>query len=190
MKFVNVLLLSFLAFTLEQKSCYIEKYVRIDTPTTVSSKCFYLDLSEFSGYLNLMARVTVKNGHFTEERMYYGGYYSTPSSWSPYTLNVYSSLDSEDYSNRYGSDYGSQTYYFKVPTLDFTHMFLRVPDHNYGDIEVECTTSGLNYGAIVAIVAVAIIVIGVPVGIYVRHRRRARLEIVTTAPGVISSPLV
>ena len=193
MRLTLALVLCFLAFTNASRTCSINKYVPKDEPTNVSSNCFYIKLDEFSGYTRVKLKVTLKDGYFNEDIMYYGVYYYKPDSWNSYKLNVYENVDSKSYGTKIGNNYDYYTMYFTFPKLSFDYMFFYIPEYyaemnNY--VEIECTTSGISIGAIVGIVAAVVIIISVVVFIIYRKRKLSNTVIVPPTQVLYTPPPV
>ena len=145
-----ILILCILSFSEEYATCSIEKKVPIDKPTVVSNHCFYIDLREFRGYLNIKVKVTVKKGYFNKYTMYYGVYEFTPNPWSTYILNVFENYDSKSYGTKTGSNYDYYTlnFYFKKYSSNYMFFFFF---YHYRNNEIECTTYGIGIGFILVI---------------------------------------
>ena len=151
-----ILILCILSFSEEYATCSIEKKVPIDKPTVVSNHCFYIDLREFRGYLNIKVKVTVKKGYFNKYTMYYGVYEFTPNPWSTYILNVFENYDSKSYGTKTGSnyDYYTQHYYIRIENYESSikYYFFSIPAFSGDYVEIELSTSGITIGAIIGIV--------------------------------------
>ncbi len=182
-----ILILCILSFSEEYATCSIEKKVPIDKPTVVSDHCFYIDLREFRGYLNIKVKVTVKKGYFNKYTMYYGVYEFTPNPWSTYLLNVFENYDSKSYGTKTGSNYDYYTlnFYFKKSSLKY--MFFEIPDH-YGDIEIECTTYGIGIVVIIVIVLVIVIII-IAIALFIRFKsKKSNMEAAPIDPPTYIPP--
>lgn len=109
--------------------------------------------------------------------MWWGGYYSYPSTGSDYILKVYEYYSSSEYDYIKGNNYNSFTYTFKIKreTL-FNYIFLSIPTFVGDYVLIECTSSssGLSVVAIVFIIigCVAIFIILISC-IIIRKRRNA-----------------
>ena len=188
------LILYLLTFSNEEytrdNTCYIDEFIHKDVLKTIKDSCFYLDLNEFSGYTRVKVKLTVKNGYFTEDKLYYGGYYSKPSSYYKYELNGYVTYDSSSYGpkNEEGYDYHTLIFTFAKGGLDY--MFVKVPDYNGGYTDIECTTAGLTTGAVAGIVIASLVVVGVTVSFIVYRYRKRNLLYAPTTPAVYTPPLV
>jgi hypothetical protein len=76
-----ILLLSFYILTSEQSVTVTNKgeITNGGIKTFYSNGyCVFVDVSKFKGS-SINTKVTVKNGRFTDSRMWWGGYYSYPS---------------------------------------------------------------------------------------------------------------
>ena len=66
---------------------------------TNNGNCVFVDLRNFRGS-KIRANVTVKNGRFNENKMYWGGYYIYPEIEGEYILKVYEYYSSIEYGKK------------------------------------------------------------------------------------------
>ena len=140
---------------------------------TSNDNCIFIDYDKYKGRL-IRANVTVKNGRFNENRMWWGGYYTYPGNGGEYILKVNEYYSSSEYGQKIGDNYDTFTYIFKISKNSyFSYAFLAIPNF-YGDyVLIECTSSGLSIFAIVFIVigCISFIIILISIIFYIRKKR-------------------
>ena len=184
-----ILLLSFCILTFELTVTNKGEIFNGVTKTINSNGyCVFADVDRYSGSY-IRAKVTVKNGRFNEDIMYWGGYFSKPSTGTDYGLNVYETYSSSEYDSKIGGDnYNTFTYTFKITRNTFyNYIFLAIPRFSGDYVDIQCTSGGLSIVAIAFIIigCIALFIILISIIIYMKKRRNASY----TAPVVtINSP--
>ena len=149
-----------------------------NTPKIIKlmKKCVYVDLDEFSGS-SLKVKVTVKNGYFDENIMYWGGYNDLPVDGDKYQLKVYEDYDSEEKGNN-----STTLYFYITPSSLFDYVFLAIPEFSNGEVEIEWDSHGLSVGALIGIVIAIIFVILIIIFLYIKKRRLASVKPLMAPP--------
>ena len=158
MKLKCLLFLLFLDFSFEAKNFINYGLVELNSPKTIKGNgyCVYIDYSKIENHLKVHVKVTVKNGYFTENNMYYGGYQYIPSEGYEYSISSSKNIDSNEFGTKSGNyyDYYTQHYYIRIENYasGIKYYFFSIPNF-YGDyVEIEISTSGITIGAIIGIV--------------------------------------
>ena len=177
MKLIWLLILSLIKLSFEEKDFKNYGYVGRSSPKTITysqySYCVYVDMSNFSGHITLHVKVTVKNGYFNSNEMYYGSYHSSPSIEKYYTLKQYETVDSYESGTKRGNkyDYYTQHYYISVNTL-YDYYFFSIPSFEGDEVVIEIEPSGITVGAIVGITIGGLIFIVLVIYFIYRYRRK------------------
>ena len=127
----------------------------ISKKITSNGNCIFVDYDRYKGS-TIRANVTVKNGRFAENRMWWGGYNSYPGNGGEYILKVNELYSSYESGQKIGDNYETFTYIF------------------YGDyVLIECTSGGLSLTAIAFIVigCIALMILLISIIIYIRKKR-------------------
>ena len=177
MKLIWLLIFCVFSFT-TQLAVTNEGKVSKKTPKIITSNnvCVYADLDEFSGS-SLKVKVTVKNGYFDENIMYWGGYNDLPVDGDKYQLKVYEDYDSEEKGNN-----STTLYFYITPSSLFDYVFLAIPEFSNGEVEIEWDSHGLSVGALIGIVIAIIFVILIIIFLYIKKRRLASVKPLMAPP--------
>ena len=138
-----------------------------------SDNFIYLDMSEFSGDSTIDLRITVYDGYFSDNVMYYGGFDDKPNGSSVKLYEYKSSSSSTSTSYGFFYYYDEFSYYFKIPKPPQKYLYVSIPNYisyTYGYAEVKI--SSLNVGLIVGIVIGVAVVVGVVIFLVIFFRRR------------------
>lgn len=145
----------------------------ISKKITSNGNCIFVDYDRYKGS-TIRANVTVKNGRFAENRMWWGGYNSYPGNGGEYILKVNELYSSYESGQKIGDNYETFTYIFKISKSSyFNYAFLAIP-YFYGDyVLIECTSGGLSLTAIAFIVigCIALMILLISIIIYIRKKR-------------------
>ena len=142
---------------------------------TSNGNCVFVDLRNFRGS-KIRANVTVKNGRFNENKMYWGGYYIYPEIEGEYILRVYEYYSNIEYGKKIGDNYDAYTYIFKISKNSyFNYAFLAIPNFNGDKVLIECTSTGLSLlGIMLVILGVIIFIVILITVIYYIRKKRSR----------------
>ena len=148
MNLILILILLFFDFSSEFDIFTTYGYLKRGEIKRISGNgyCIYIDLSEFIGLHTIYIKITVKNGFFKENNIYFGGYDTPPKFGKEFTLPLCETYDSYDYVNNYGTyyDYYTLHYYLSVNTL-FGYYLFSIPSY-YGDfVEIEYNPLEFQY---------------------------------------------
>ena len=158
MKLKWFLSLLFLNFSFESKNFISYGTIELNSPKKITNNgyCVYTDYSNIEDYLKVHIKVTVKNGYFTENNIYYGGYQYTPSEGLEYSISTSETIDSNESGTKSGSnyDYYTQHYYIRIENYESSikYYFFSIPAFSGDYVEIELSTSGITIGAIIGIV--------------------------------------
>ena len=126
MNLKSLLILLFIILTYGQRNFDLYGYVKRYTNETFYSSgyCVYFDNNEFTDVEEIEINVTVYNGRFTEEDMYYGKsdeIFKKGESLRIPVIKTYTSYIAGEYYN-YSDKYREFTFIFNIPKLNQRYL--------------------------------------------------------------------
>ena len=176
MKLIYLLIIGLFHLSFGEKYDVLIDISKTNYITTISkSQCVYIDTYEFEKQTEIGVKVTVYNGSFREDIMYYIGSNTIPFDVNP---TVYENYDSSSYS---GYDFGFNnflhfTYYFKIPKANERYLFVSIPEffiESDGYVEIGIGAP-FPIWAIILIVLGGVIVISIIIIVIICYIRKSR----------------
>ena len=203
MKLIFFLILAFLSFSIEYKKYYVYGSITKTKSLTITqfknNYCVYLDTNEFdSDIKNIEIYITIYNGKFTENEMYYESTNTPPYTGQSKELYNNIPFDHSSYSTYYYNYYDDFTYYFKIPKPIEKYLYISVLSSTYLDwgYKIEIGVSGgLALWMLLLIIAAAIILLGVIIGIIIciirkRHKHKSYISNVLDKAANYEQPII
>ena len=174
MSLILLLIFCLFCFSLSDTFDYIEN----DKKKTITSNYGYVDLSEFSGYFQLLVITTVKNGTFSENRhLSVTGGSEKPVDPSKYIFdtNYIYKKESHEIIN---DEYKFQTLDFHVHiNSDWEYIYFRFPERTGGSLEVTITTNDIPKVLVWILPLIFAIIIIVIIFFCVRRHKRKKAQV-------------
>ena len=191
MKLINLTIIIILSLSYEYNFINygnLSRYDKIET-TNSSELAVCMNMDEFKDEDNIYLKAIVYNGHFDDDRVYYG-YYSSIS--NIVDLYYYQFFNSEERGRLFsGNDYYDYTYYFEIKKqTNYKYLFVSIPRFKGSHIEMEISKqkTGISIGAIIGIIIGVVAFIATIIIVVIYCIKKSKKNDSPPSPVVVYSP--
>ena len=162
-----------------------EKYGQLKKDSSLSinytNYCVYIELQEFKWFNDIKIKITVKNGIFDENILYFLWYNLSPAEQNIFQINNFIKNDSYSSGNYNGKYYDYYILYYTIKkNSDYSYLFIGIPQFSEPNsyVEIECSASGISIYIIIIICLVAVIftISIIIIIIYIKARKLKKNE--------------